>query len=74
MFDMLSGICQGMSWQHLHQPQGWKGVIPLSLSQTVSPFRVQYVPASVQLCIRDFCRSEGGGEDVLPIFQPLSAE
>ena len=29
---MLSGICQGMSWQHLHQPQGWKGVIPLSLS------------------------------------------
>ena len=21
-----------MSWQHLHQPQGWKGVIPLSLS------------------------------------------
>ena len=42
--------------------------------QTVSPFRVQYVPASVQLCIRDFCRSEGGGEDVLPIFQPLSAE
>ena len=32
LFDMLSGICQGMSWQHLHQPQGWKGVIPLSLS------------------------------------------
>ena len=25
-------ICQGMSWQHLSLPYGWKGVILLSLS------------------------------------------
>ena len=34
---MLSGICQGMSWQHLHQPWVcWKGVI-LSLSLSHLP-------------------------------------
>ena len=47
MFDMLSGICQGMSWQHLHQPQGWKGVIPLSLS--LSPCFLDLVLVHVSL-------------------------
>ena len=28
----IFGICQGMSWHHLNQPQGWIGVISLSLS------------------------------------------
>ena len=43
------GICQGMSWQHLNQPQVWIGVISLSLSLSLSPVLLARFLAYVQI-------------------------
>ena len=44
VFFLFPHLCQGMSWQHLNQPQGWIGVISLSLSLSLSLSCVGMVP------------------------------
>ena len=46
--DLRSGICQGMSWQHLHLC-GWKGVKSLSLSLSLSLIYIHLL----QPCVED---------------------
>ena len=69
-------ICQGMSWQHLHQPCGWKGgTLSLALALSLSLVLPLLRRAMVRF-LRIRARCQGlpnivGGWDGVPSFQRL---